>query len=193
MLILRNWGSYLKFIAVCCGLLGVVESACQNSFVNERALGGFIARGRALYDLPEGDAYQPILVGATYHQPFYQSKGMFNVGFNIIPHFGYVPKEKSVEFGANVQFDVNYQIGNSNIIGIRFGAGPHYVNVNTSRQAKGFIFSDNFSLVYRRKAGDYALGLIFGIRHISNAGLQQPNNGIDNLMMGLELQKLLYR
>lgn len=44
-------------------------------------------------------------------------------------------REKSIEFGVNVQLDVNYQIKDSNILSILFGAGPHYVNVNTIRQA----------------------------------------------------------
>ncbi|NJL76457.1 MAG: acyloxyacyl hydrolase [Saprospiraceae bacterium] len=179
---------------ISCFLFGLflTKGFGQKSFVNQRHLGGFISFGKAFYDLPEGEPYQPILLGASYHQPFYQSKGRFNVGFNILPQFNYVPRRKSIEFGVNVQLDVNYQIGNSNIVGIRFGAGPHYVNVNTARQAKGFIFSDNVAFNYQRKAGDYSLGLIFGVRHISNAGLQQPNSGIDNLITGIELLKLLH-
>lgn len=164
----------------------------QTSFVNERHFGGFISFGRAFYDLPEGEPYEPILLGASYHEPIYQSKGRFNVGFNILPQFNYVPRTKSIEFGINVQLNANYQIGNNNIVGIRFGAGPHYVNVNTARQAKGFIFSDNLAFSYRRKVNDYSLGFLFGVRHISNAGLQQPNSGIDNLMTGLELVKLFH-
>lgn len=173
--------------------LFLIEGFGQKSFVNESYLGGFVFFGKAFYNLPEGEPYEPVLLGASYHQPFYQSKGRFNAGFNILPQMNYVPREKSIEFGVNVQLDVNYQIKDSNILSILFGADPHYVNVNTIRQADGFIFSDNVAFNYRRKVGDYSLGFLFGVRHISNAGLEQPNFGIDNLITGVALMKLLYQ
>lgn len=60
-------------------------------------------------------------------------------------------------------------------------AGPHHVSGVPDRQAPGFIFSDNsfFGLSIGLKESLY-LDLRFGFRHISNAGLQNPNGGINN-------------
>ncbi len=51
--------------------LSLMEGFGQKSFVNERHLGGFVFLGKAFYNLPEGEPYEPVLLGASYHQPFY--------------------------------------------------------------------------------------------------------------------------
>ncbi len=169
-------------------------SLAQNDmpFINERYVGTFASVGIPYYELPEGETYQPLLVGFTYHLPFYQTKGKFNIGVDIMPHLGVAKFEKTAhEAGVNVQFNFNYALSVRDIISVRGGAGPHYVTVQTAKQASGYIFSDNIALSYRRKIQDYNVGIFVGIRHISNAGLQQPNDGIDNIMLSLEFAWLL--
>lgn len=62
-------------------------------------------------------------------------------------------------------------------------SGPHYVSETPSRQTPGFIFSDNLFLGL-----DYALisqihtSFQLGFRHISNAGIQNPNGGVNNII-----------
>jgi hypothetical protein len=65
------------------------------------------------------------------------------------------------------------------------GSGPHYITVETDRQARGFIFSDNFELgsAYNFERINTAFLLKFRFRHISNAGLKEPNGGIDNFFV----------
>jgi len=64
---------------------------------------------------------------------------------------------------------------------VRMGVGPHYLSFSTARQRGGFIFSDNFATGLIAKIGANAVMEIqYRYRHMSNAGLKDPNWGIDN-------------
>ena len=69
------------------------------------------------------------------------------------------------------------------------GSGPHFITAEVSRQANGFIFSDNLALgsFVKLSEKDLFLNLQFKIRHLSNAELKNPNAGINtwNVMVGL--------
>lgn len=63
-------------------------------------------------------------------------------------------------------------------------SGPHYVSGTPQRQADGFIFSDNFLLGLNVKLLEKIyLDLRSGFRHISNAGLNHPNGGVNDLVL----------
>ncbi len=65
------------------------------------------------------------------------------------------------------------------------GSGPHYIHSSPDRQAEGFIFSDNFGLGFKIPfSKHYLFDVRCGIRHLSNASLKQPNDGIDNILIG---------
>lgn len=185
---------FLCFILFISFIIPVAQSQSNEKFVNQKYKGGFVQYGIAYYDLPESDRYQPLILGGIYHLPFYQTSGRFNIGVDFMPQLGFASfnSTTSFEVGVNVQFNFNLEVGEKHIISARGGAGPHFVNVTTERQSKGFIFSDNFTFSYRVKLQEhFQLGIMAGIRHISNAGLQQPNLGIDNLIFGLEFAKLI--
>ena len=69
------------------------------------------------------------------------------------------------------------------------GSGPHFITADVKRQAKGFIFSDNAALGFMKSLEKKALFLNFQMRwrHISNAGLKDPNGGVDswNVLIGI--------
>ncbi len=71
------------------------------------------------------------------------------------------------------------------------GSGPYYITVQTDRQASGFIFSDNFEAGFTKSFKNIGpkLQLRFRFRHISNAGLQEPNGGIDNFFVFIGIVK----
>lgn len=183
----------MRFLLLILLLFPLVIAAQESEpLINQRYVGAFTSIGIPYYELPENETYQPFLIGFIYHIPFYQTDGKFNIGVDIMPHFGIAQFEKVAhETGINVQFNFNYALSNNDILSIRGGAGPHYVTVQTDRQASGYIFSDNIAISYRRRFDNYNIGLFAGIRHISNAGLQQPNLGIDNIMISLEFASLL--
>ena len=58
--------------------------------------------------------------------------------------------------------------------------GPHHIPKTPIRQAKGFIFSDNFfgGFHFRLMKNTY-LDIRAGFRHVSNAGIKKPNGGIN--------------
>ena len=63
-------------------------------------------------------------------------------------------------------------------------SGPHYVSGTPERQADGFIFSDNLLLGLNVKLFEKIyLDLRSGFRHISNAGLNHPNGGVNDLVL----------
>ncbi len=71
-------------------------------------------------------------------------------------------------------------------------SGPHYVSGTPNRQAPGFIFSDNLALgLNTRIAPGLYLDLRSGFRHISNAGLKEPNAGVNNFVFSAGFVKRL--
>lgn len=140
--------------------------------------------------LPEGYAYSPLsFLGQYRFAPFgafnlygevqFARTGTANGGFE---NYG---------FGLNLGISYNLQLSKSLAIFSSLGSGPYYVTVETRRQASGFIFSDNIELGinYLMPASTTAIQLRARFRHISNAGLNSPNGGIDNLFLVAAVNK----
>lgn len=107
-------------------------------------------------------------------------------------HFS--PKtDQEWEFGANLGFEYRLNLSPNTAITAAIGSGPHYVTVETRQQAKGFIFSDNFTAGLRQSLGksNVNLDLRCRFRHISNANLMKPNTGIDSWFVIAGLTKNL--
>ncbi len=164
----------------------------DTKFINLKSIGGFISTGIAMYELEEGVQYQPIIIGGAVHLPFYQTKGIFNIALDLTPQVGFVPYQDGMEyeFGLNFIFAFGFQVGSNSILSINLGSGPHYITAIIDRQASGFIFSDHFNIAYKRKINTWQLGFTVGIRHISNAGFEEPNLGIENIGVRVSLARL---
>jgi len=145
--------------------------------------------------LPEytGNGYAPILLQANLRFPLIKNNGKHQCTLMVQPQFNpVVPIEGYngflFEAGVNLGIAYEYYVPERAIIFIGAGVGPHYINVQTSQQADGFIFSDNlFAGVHQILSRDWFLTYELRIRHISNAGLQEPNGGIDNAFGGIGL------
>lgn len=89
------------------------------------------------------------------------------------------------EFGLNVGVLIRKNIYKDYIkMYACVSAGPHYVSGTPKRQTAGFIFSDNFFVGLNIKLSRKSyFDLRSGFRHISNAGLKDPNRGINNLVL----------
>lgn len=62
--------------------------------------------------------------------------------------------------------------------------GPHYVSGTPERQSSGFIFSDNlFVGMHIRASGNFYVDVRPGFRHISNAGIKEPNGGVNDFII----------
>jgi hypothetical protein len=93
------------------------------------------------------------------------------------------------EFGLNVRLGVNYSLSDNDVLSFKLASGPHYITVDTEKQAKGFIFSDYYLLCYKKQLNNgrypFILEFEFGYRHISNGWLKEPNRSISNFIFGL--------
>jgi len=167
----------------------------NEKFINNRSLGGFISTGIPFYTLEEGTRYNPIIIGAAYRLPFYSTSGKFNIGLGLLPQIGLVPYSSAVEyeFGLNITFILSFELSENDIFSINLGTGPHYITASINRQASGFIFSDHLNFAYRHRYNQLEFGITAGIRHISNAGFEEPNLGIEDLGIGISVSKLLVR
>lgn len=171
-----------------------VNSFSQSNikYINEKSIGAFTSTGFPLYDLEEDVQYHPSIIGGVLHLPLYQTKSNFNIAIEVMPQVGFVAYNNSMEYelGLNVIFAFGYQVSENSIISINIGSGPHYITATINRQATGFIFSDHLNIGFRQRFNSWQAGLSAGIRHISNAGLEEPNLGIENIGVGLSVAKL---
>ena len=64
--------------------------------------------------------------------------------------------------------------------------GPHFISSSLARQSKGFIFSDNVWIGFKWNVNySLCMDVRLGFRHLSNAGIKQPNGGINSLQSGI--------
>lgn len=146
------------------------------------------------YQLPEQPSgyYKPLLLQANFRFPLIKNNGLHQATLYVTPQFnpvlpmpGYDGKFL-FEGGVNLGIAYEYYIPNSVILFFGGGVGPHYINIETSKQANGFIFSDNvFAGVHHIVSSKLMLTYQAKWRHISNANLQKPNGGINNWFAGI--------
>lgn len=91
------------------------------------------------------------------------------------------------EYGVNLGFIMHYKLSNF-LPYVLISLGPHFISGAPDRQVSGFIFSDNGQLgLEYRLTNDVYVDLFFGFRHLSNASLKQPNDGINSFLFGAGL------
>ncbi|MFK5878863.1 MAG: acyloxyacyl hydrolase [Flavobacteriaceae bacterium] len=91
------------------------------------------------------------------------------------------------EYVLGLGFLVRYPIANKLSVSILGSIGPMYIDTETERMASGFAFSDVLSFGITYKIKTLAFDVRYGVRHVSNAELQQPNSGYNttNLEFGV--------
>jgi hypothetical protein len=170
-------------------------SRFDDRHINQQAAGAMVQYGINYYDLPEGYGYRPLLLARYQRFPLIKTARNVGLAIDIGPQIGMAYTDKfNFELGLFIYLNLGIALTDWDMISLIAGVGPHYISVETERQAKGFIFSDNFLLAYRRKfllsREPYELSVYSGLRHISNASIKQPNGGIDNIIIGLGFAKL---
>lgn len=134
--------------------------------------------------LPEGDYYSPITILGNYPLWTYHRLKLY-VEPQVTKASSPLRARTNFEFGLNLGFSFDVIRTRKLSMNAAIGAGPHYITVNTGLQAPGFIFSDNFEIgaSYHLFDINAVVLLKMRFRHISNAGLNEPNGGIDNLFI----------
>lgn len=149
--------------------------------------------------LPESidNGYAPILIQANLRVPLIRNNGVHQATLYVQPQFNPVKpitgyNQFLFEAGVNLGIAYEFYIPERAIIFLGAGVGPHYINIETGLQANGFIFSDNlFAGVHQIVNRHWMLSYQVKLRHISNAGLQSPNGGIDNVFAGVGVSYFL--
>lgn len=164
----------------------------QSQVSKKRELGIRVAYGIVNQVLPEGDIYRPLLILPYFN--YYLSKREKRSKFSVYAEPQLTPVFVEYQNSGKDQFEKEIGINGGVMYSYWFnwftlyagiGSGPDYISVFTRRQAHGFIFSDNlFGGLKTHIAKDYYLDLHIRLRHISNAGLDNPNKGINNLFAG---------
>ena len=183
-------------------LFGNTVSAQQknDNYLKHQTMGLLLGTRYVDEHLPEGTNYHPIKFIINYKLPLRKAekikKGVFIIQFE--PQFNFIlinGGDNAIETGINVGFQYEYLVGKNNIIFGGFGSGPHFITVETNLQANGFIFSDNFILGYRQRIlnekSPFEINIQTRFRHISNAGLQEPNLGIDNFFILIGISTII--
>jgi hypothetical protein len=146
---------------------------------------GFIT-GLGNGNIDEGN-YQPVLfawhMGIDLNRFFDatgHSKGRLT--FYIEPQVNpVINPETDIECGIGLGFKFMYRLTDRVSPYIMAGAGPHYISVNTKKQANGFLFSDIIGAgFYYFLNGKSAVNIGYRFRHMSSANLSEPNNGIES-------------
>lgn len=144
--------------------------------------------------LPEGNPYQPYLILARYTVYLSKSGKKGKPGLIVEPQVNPVSLGRggsTIEFGLNAGLTYGWDLGRSHLYG-GISAGPHYTGVRTSLQARGFIFSDNFFVGLRSPLSkNIQFDLQARFRHLSNAGIQSPNKGIDNFLVVMGVSRII--
>lgn len=159
--------------------------------INYMSTGELTEVGISFFEYEKSKKYTPLIIGGVFEVPLYKTKNFFNVSLSIYPNFVVVfhSKETTYEFGINIRANLNLAVSKFDVLRGIIGSGPQYFNCHTCRQAYGFLFSDYLLVGYRRYflLNDRYCNFDFeiGYRHISNANIFEPNDGINNMIIGI--------
>jgi len=176
-------------------LIAFLKTFSQHSYLHYKASGVSISYGIPVYQLPEGRYYKPLMFQYYYRFPLLKYWESFTFQFHVRPQYNivFVTPKYHHEFGVNVFLEATFLLFPSVSVGGIIGSGPHYISYESKRQVNGFIFSDNFLATVRWKGVKNSLfetEFYGGLRHISNAGIKNPNWGINNWILGISVGKL---
>jgi hypothetical protein len=174
---------YFFFFVILAFMPGGKEAAGQKHF---RTVGGLVGYGPEFSD---NTNYKVYFFMADYARSFSKPRKRVFLGWYGQPQFNLVKNRTTPGQGTDIEFGLNLglrnfiRISNTFYLYQMLGSGPHYISAQLERQAGGFIFSDNLALgTYLLLKENHAVNLQFGIRHISNAGIRNPNRGVNSYL-----------
>lgn len=104
------------------------------------------------------------------------------------------PWHRSFEMGFSLGFKQKLGLGQGKAGYLTLLTGPHFLSDSPLRQVAGFMFNTYLlGGTSFRLTNVLMLDVQFGWRHLSNAGMREPNGGINNVVVkcGLILYKPL--
>lgn len=89
-------------------------------------------------------------------------------------------KKTMKEYVLGIGFIYRYKLVDNLSIYALGSVGPMIIDTETERMAKGFAFSDVFSFGLSYKLNLITIDTRYGVRHVSNFQLQNPNSGYNS-------------
>ncbi len=174
----------------------------QNSTADERISFGLLVDGTIVKQkIKEGDNYYPTLIQLSFRLPLLHNKSRSQIALFFQPQFNPVNhienQSSKLTFEAGLTIGVAYERLTKSEKGIIFAAlslSPHYINLESEQQAKGFIFSDNLSFGYHQLLGgnqNWFFTYEIKFRHLSNASINYPNISLNNILLGVGISRFL--
>ena len=167
----------------------------ENALSNSRYIGYIAFSGPSINIDEQGSGYFSAMNGGYIHFPIHKTKKSWVFGANFLPQVGIARfgGENELEYGLSLWMELGKEFNTYNQILFQIGSGLHYISAETKRQRGGFIFSDHLNLAYKRKLSNekIVIGSYFMFRHLSNAGIKEPNFGINNLMIGFMIARTI--
>jgi hypothetical protein len=189
----RNSRHYFAAIFFMVFIFSVEAGAQSSPRLNHfKSTGAVVGWGNSF---SENTDYQVYYILGDYSRSFKVPKKKDFLAWYAEPQFNLVKAASTPKGSIDYEFGLNLGIRNYVKINEGFyfyqmlGSGPHYVSAEIGRQANGFIFSDNLALgaFLRLNKKSLFLNIQYVQRHISNAGLKDPNGGVNsyNFVIGL--------
>lgn len=99
----------------------------------------------------------------------------------IEPQINPVLNLSEYEIGMGIGLKYMYPLNDKLSLFIMASVGPHYISVETADQARGFVFADSVGAgLYCFLDHNSGFNIGYRFRHLSNAGLEYPNCGINS-------------
>lgn len=91
----------------------------------------------------------------------------------------------AIEFGLSCGFQYNASLlADHSRIYLGLQSGPHFISDSHPKQADGFVFASSLYVGNSFRISDVLFfDLRFGTRHMSNAGIEEPNRGINTFFI----------
>ncbi len=111
-----------------------------------------------------------------------QTKGKLTL--YLEPQYNVVDKPSgNYEIGVGVGFEYRFNLIKGSDGYVLLGSGLHYISFDSKQQSGGFNFNDNIGCgLYIFTSKDTAINIGFRFRHISNANIRMPNEGINSYL-----------
>ncbi len=105
--------------------------------------------------------------------------------YNIVTH-----PSGNYEFGIGVGLEYRFPLSDNLYAYLLAGSGLHYISFHSRNQSGGFNFNDNFGTgLYIKVSKSAFINAGFRFRHISNADLNKPNEGINSYLFVLGISR----
>ena len=144
------------------------------------------------YRINSGKLNWDILIQPEYNVSEHRLDNPYFIGVNH-PEMSYYARKKTMrEYVLNIGFLVSKPFSKFWSGYALLSVGPGYHDTLTERMAKGFGFSDNIAFGVNYRLHKWVADLRLGYRHLSNADIQDPNEGYDTVNLEIGLSYIIH-